>query len=63
MVRFSAIISKKGRLQQIQLISGHTLLVEAAQRALNQWTYSPTLVDGKPVEVVAEIEVEFFLLN
>lgn len=62
-VRFNAIISKEGRVENIQIISGHPLLVEAAQNSVKQWTYSPTLVNGTAVEVVTQIEVEFFLLN
>jgi TonB family protein len=62
-VRFDAIIGNDGRVEIIQLVSGHPLLVEAAREAVKQWTYSPTLVNGSPVEVVTKIEVEFFLLN
>lgn len=62
-VRFDAIIGNDRRVETIQLVTGHPLLVEAAREAVKQWTYSPTLVNGSPVEVVTKIEVEFFLLN
>lgn len=60
-VRFSAILSTDGRVSNLLLLKGHPLLVQAAKEAAQQWIYSPTFVRGIPVEVVTEIEVEFFL--
>jgi protein TonB len=60
-VRFTAIISKDGTIQQLQLVSGHPLLVQAAQDAVKQWLYKPTLLNGEPVEVVTQIDVNFTL--
>jgi TonB family protein len=60
-VRFTAIIDGAGRIQNLQLLSGHPLLVQAARRAVNQWEYRPTLLNGSPVEVVTQIEVNFTL--
>jgi protein TonB len=60
-VRFSAIIGRDGRVQNLQLISGHPVLVEAAREAVGQWEYRPTLLNGSPVEVVTAVEVNFKL--
>ena len=60
-VRFTAIIGKDGNIQNLQLVSGHPLLVEAAKQAVSQWQYKPTLLNGDPVEVVTTIEVNFTL--
>ncbi len=60
-VRFTAIISKDGTIQNLQLISGHPLLVPAAQDAVKQWVYRPTLLNGEPVEVITQIDVNFTL--
>jgi protein TonB len=60
-VRFTAIISRDGTIQNLQLISGHPLLVPAAQAAVSQWVYRPTLLNGEPVEVITEIDVNFTL--
>jgi protein TonB len=60
-VRFTAIIGKDGTIQNLQLVSGHPLLVEAAKQAVSQWQYKPTLLNGDPVEVVTTIEVNFTL--
>lgn len=60
-VRFTAVISRDGTIQNLQLISGHPLLVAAAQEAVKQWLYKPTLLNGEPVEVVTQIDVNFVL--
>jgi protein TonB len=60
-VRFTAIIGKDGTIQNLQLVSGHPLLVAAAQAAVTQWVYKPTLLNGEPVEVVTQIDVNFTL--
>jgi protein TonB len=36
-------------------------LAQAAMDAVRQWRYQPTLLNGLPVEVVTEIEVNFTL--
>lgn len=58
-VRFTAIIGRDGRIQNLQLVSGHPLLVQAAREAVSQWEYRPTLLNGEPVEVVTQIDVNF----
>jgi len=60
-VRFTAIIGKDGRIENLQLVSGHPLLVASAQEAVKQWVYKPTLVNGAPAEVVTLIDVNFAL--
>lgn len=60
-VKFSAIIGKDGTIQNLQLISGHPLLVPSATEAVKQWVYKPTLLNGEPVEVVTQIDVNFSL--
>jgi TonB family protein len=60
-VRFRATIGKDGSVVNLELISGHPLLVAAAKAAAKQWTYKPTLLNGQPVEVVTSIDVNFSL--
>ena len=60
-VRFNAIIGKDGTIQNLQLMSGHPLLVPAAEEAVKQWLYKPTLLNGEPVEVATVIDVNFTL--
>ena len=60
-VVFTAIIGRDGTIQNLQLVSGHPLLVPAAQAAVSQWVYRPTLLNGEPVEVITQIDVNFTL--
>ena len=60
-VRFNAIISKEGLITNLQLVMGHRLLAPSAMDAVKQWVYSPTLLNGEPVEVQAQIDVYFTL--
>jgi periplasmic protein TonB len=60
-VEFTAIISKQGTIQNLQLVRGHPLLVSAAREAILQWQYRPTLLNGEPVEVITNILVNFTL--
>jgi len=60
-VRLEAIISKDGTIQDLKVVSGHPLLVKAALEAVQRWRYQPTLLNGEPVEVVTEIDVNFTL--
>jgi protein TonB len=60
-VRFTAIIGRDGSIQNLTLVSGHPLLVQSATEAVKQWRYKPTLLNGEPVEVVTQIDVNFTL--
>ena len=42
-------------------MSGSPLLIAAAEDAVKQWKYQPTYLNGKPVEVLTEIDVKFTL--
>jgi len=60
-VRLEAIISKDGTIQDLKVLAGHPLLVKSALEAVQRWRYQPTLLNGEPVEVVTEIDVNFTL--
>ncbi len=60
-VRLQAIIAKDGSVVELQVLSGHPLLVQAALDAVRQWKYQPTLLNLEPVEVVTTIDVNFVL--
>jgi hypothetical protein len=61
LVRFSAIIGKDARIQNLQLVSGHHLLASAVFEAVRQWVYELTLLNGEPVEVLTQVDVNFTL--
>lgn len=58
-MRLSAVIAADGTVKNIDVVSGHPLLVPAAVDAVRQWVYQPTLLHGTPVEAVATIEINF----
>jgi protein TonB len=60
-VKLHALISKEGAIENLTVISGHPLLVPAALEAVKQWVYQPTLLNGEPVGVETEIDVNFTL--
>ena len=59
LVTFQATIGADGEIRNLQLQEGHPLLVSAARNAILQWRYRPTLLNGKPVEVLTTITVRF----
>jgi TonB family protein len=60
-VLMKANIDKEGSVSNIQLISGHPLLAPAAIEAVKQWKYRPYLLNGAPVEIETQIQVNFTL--
>jgi protein TonB len=60
-VKFTAVIGTDGTIRNLQLMGGHPLLVPSAQEAVRQWVYQPTLLNGEPVEVITQIDVNFTL--
>jgi TonB family protein len=60
-VRLHAIIAKDGTIRQLRVQTGYCSLGEAAMKAVRQWRYSPTLLEGKPVEVDTTIDVIYTL--
>jgi periplasmic protein TonB len=56
-----AIISKEGRIENLQIVKGHPLLAEAAVDAVRQWRYRPYELNDEPVEVETQVTVNFVL--
>jgi len=54
-------IGKSGKVENLQLISGHPMLAPAAIGAVKQWEYQPYLLNGEAVEVETEVSVNFTL--
>jgi TonB family protein len=60
-VKLSAVIAKDGTVQNLEVISGDPALVQATLDAVKQWIYQPTLLNGQPVEIKTQIDVNFTL--
>jgi periplasmic protein TonB len=60
-VVLQAVIGKDGTIRELRLISGHPMLAPAAIEAVKQWRYRPYLLNGEPVEVDTQVNVNFTL--
>jgi TonB family protein len=60
-VHLSAVIGKDGTVINLAVITGHPLLIQSALDAVRQWVYQPTLLNGEPVEVITQIDVNYSL--
>lgn len=60
-VRLHALIGKDGLIRDLRVLRGYCSLAESSLKAVRQWRYSPTLLNGQPVEVDTTIDVIFSL--
>jgi protein TonB len=60
-VILEAVLDVNGRVQSVRVLKSVTLLDEAAIRAVRQWRYTPTELNGVPVQVLMTITVNFAL--
>jgi TonB family protein len=58
-VRLQALISREGTIQELQILSGPSILATAAREAVKQWHFKPYIQNGQPVETQARITVNF----
>ena len=54
-------IGKDGAVCDVALISGHPLLAPSAIDAVRQWKYRPYLLNGQPIEIETQAQVNFTL--
>jgi len=60
-VVLQAVISKEGAIENLKVLTGHPMLVQAAREAVMQWRYRPYILNNEPVEVETQITVNFWL--
>ena len=58
-VVIDALIDANGRVTTMKVISGPTLLHQAAKDALKQWKYRPATLDGNPVSMHLTVKLQF----
>jgi protein TonB len=56
-----AVISKEGDVVDLTVVSGDPLLAKSAIKAVKQWKYRPYLLEGKPIQVDTEVQVNYTL--
>lgn len=60
-VRLDALIDANGRVTTMKIVSGPTLLQQAAMDSLRQWRYQPATLDGKAVPMHLTVTLQFRL--
>jgi protein TonB len=60
-VRLQATIGKDGRVKKVEVLSGPTLLRQAAIDAVQRWVYNPSTLNGAPIDAIAQMELNFNL--
>lgn len=64
-VPLEARIDRSGNVASLRVLSAqvHPDLARAAMAAVEQWRFSPTLLNGQPVDVVMTVSIEFQLAD
>ena len=60
-VELMANIGKDGSITAVKLLSGDSVLSQAAINAVKQWKYKPYYLDDQPVAIQTQITVKFKL--
>jgi TonB family protein len=58
-VALQATIAKDGSVRNVKVVSGPAILARAATDAVRQWKYKPYLLNGEPIEVQTDININF----
>ena len=60
-VHLRATIAKDGTVKDITVVDGDARLAKSAEKALKQWRYKPTTLNGEPVEAQITVAMAFAL--
>lgn len=55
------VLSERGDIQDIEVVSGHPLLVRAAIDGVKKWKYRPARLNGQPISCPIDVTVNFVL--
>lgn len=58
-VSVRAMLGRDGRVERLMPVNGSAELVPCVMRAVREWRFQPTMLDGKPVETAALVTIEF----
>jgi protein TonB len=56
-------IAPDGHVSNAVVLNGHPLFNKAAEEAVRQWVYQPTMVGGQAIPVVTTVTINFQLQN
>lgn len=58
-VRLKALIGLDGAILDLEVVSGPAELIDGSVQAARQWAYKPVLLNGKPVYVLTQIDINY----
>jgi TonB family protein len=58
-VVIDAIVTEQGQVDELKLVSGDSMLAEAAMDAVRRWRYTPYSLNGKPISKPTRITISF----
>lgn len=58
-VVINAVIDKTGHVRQMKVVSGPILLRQSALNAMREWRYSPSTLDGQPIDGQVVVTLQF----
>ncbi len=58
-VKIDVLVDANGNVSTVKVISGPTLLHQAALNAVKQWKYEPAQLNGKPTAVHVSVTIHF----
>ena len=61
LVVVQAEVGKDGRVKEVKVIDGNSLLTAAAANAVREWRYEPFKLNSEPVEMITQVTLKFFL--
>jgi hypothetical protein len=56
-----ASVAEDGTIRAVKVLSEQPLFASATATAVQQWRYTPSLLDGKPISVQKKITLDFKL--
>ena len=60
-MQVDAILDEQGNVVEMKIVSGPSLLYQAAQNALKLWKYEPTYLNEQPIPVQMIVNITFVL--
>ena len=60
-VVLKVVVAKTGEVEDVSVVSGDSVLGQAAAGAVKQWKYKPYRVGGAPVEMETQVSINFHL--
>jgi protein TonB len=58
-VELEATITADGKVKNVRVVRGNSMLQKAALDAVSQWRYLPATLNGKPVESPVQVKLNF----